>query len=64
MLTHTRTLRHSEYLNPSTSKGDWHLVFPYKIHIKVMETKEINTMQKKKLLIVKQILPVSTLENV
>ena len=29
-----------------------------------METKEINTMQKKKLLIVKQILPVSTLENV
>ena len=34
------------------------------MHIKVMETKEINTMQKKKLLIVKQILPVSTLENV
>ena len=29
-----------------------------------METKEINTMQKKKLWIVKQILPVSTLENV
>ena len=53
-------------LNPSTPKSDQHLSSPYNISyesfIKVQNKR--NDHQLKKLLIVKQILPVSTLGNV
>ena len=53
--------------NPLTHKSDWHLISPYCItpesNIKVMRIKELIT-NKKKLLIFRQILHVSTLGNV
>ena len=56
-----------EFLNPLTPKSDQHLISPYNIttesHINVRRIKEIITNQKKKLLIVGEILPVSILVN-
>ena len=53
-------------LNPLTLKSDWHLFSPYKINpdsnMKVMRIREM--IDKKKLLIVKQILYFRTLRNV
>ena len=53
-------------LNPLTPKSDWHLFSPYKItpdsNMKVMRIREM--IDKKKLLIVKQILFFRTLRNV
>ena len=51
--------------NPLTHKSDWHLISPYCItpesNVKVMRIKELITY-KKKLLIFRQILLISTLE--
>ena len=56
-----------EFLNPLTPKSDQHLISPYNIttesHINVRRIKEMITNQKKKLLIVGEILPVSILVN-
>ena len=60
-----KTLQRMSF-NPLTPKSDWHLFSPYKItpdsNIKVMRIREM--INKKKLLIVKQILFFRTLRNV